>query len=56
MISSVRQYQVLGHKKLCSLRDNYSFSYLFARWIERFNLDENWRNTTVVDRAVAAVF
>ena len=56
MISSVRQYQVLGHKKLCSLRDNYSFSYLFARWIERCNLDENWRNTTGVDGAVAAIF
>ena len=47
---------MLGHKKLCSLRDNYSFSYLFARWIERCNLDENWRNTTGVDGAVAAIF
>ena len=38
------------------MRGNYSFSYLFARWIERCNLDENWRNTTGVDRAVAAMF
>ena len=56
MISSVRQYQVLGPKKICSLRDNYSFSYVFARWIESCNLDENWRNTTGVDGAVAAIF
>ena len=56
MISSVRQYQMLGHKKLCSLRDNYSFSYVFARWIKSCNLDENWRNTTGVDGAVAAIF
>ena len=41
MISSVRQYQVLGPKKICSLRDNHSFSYVFARWIESCNLDES---------------